>query len=305
MASRIFNRIQALMREQKIVNGSFRPAGTGTPVVVAGKGYTVARTSAGLYTVTFADKYPHLVDCQVSVRVADTTPTIVQAGDFSAANKTLQIRTLRAATGGVTEAKGFVPIDISSGREIATNDIQNLAAAGGILASDSQPDLLRVNAGTDKALRITWAATEVDEVQLPPVPLPPDLDASQDVTVHLLIAKGTNTDAAAVIDVQAFEGVGDTEMGGNTAALDTDALTEYSVTLANADITGHPGFLNLSLIPGAHANDAIYLYAMWLEYTRADWATSGQVFSLADLASDVDNVVNFTAFFKNVAGATG
>ncbi|MFQ6030616.1 MAG: hypothetical protein ACE5Q6_24355, partial [Dehalococcoidia bacterium] len=45
---------------------------------------------------------------------------------------------------------GFIPLDLTALREIATNDIQALAAHGGILASDSVPTLLRINGATDK-----------------------------------------------------------------------------------------------------------------------------------------------------------
>jgi hypothetical protein len=44
---------------------------------------------------------------------------------------------------------GVIPLDITSLREIASNDIQALVAQGGILASDSVPNLARVNGATD------------------------------------------------------------------------------------------------------------------------------------------------------------
>lgn len=164
-------------------------------------------------------------------------------------------------------AQTFIPLDITALREIATNDIQNRAACGGFLALDSTPTLKRVNVATDRALRVTWVAGNVDEVQFPPVSWPPDLDPSADVVVHLLVARSASTDDCQ-IDVQAFEGVGDTEMGEKTQALTTTDLTEVTATLAAANITGHPGFLNLSLVPDAHTTDDLYLYAAWIEYTR-------------------------------------
>lgn len=180
------------------------------------------------------------------------------------------------ASGAVTAVKlsatlktGFIPIDITSAREIASNAIQNLAAHGGIMAVDSQPDLARINGATDKALRITWAATEVDEIQFPPLAIPPDYDNSGALTIHLLVYKDANMDTGAVIDVQAFSGVGDTEMGGNTAAITETAAAEKSVSLTGANVGAHPGVLNISLVPGTHANDALYLLAAWAEYTRA------------------------------------
>lgn len=164
---------------------------------------------------------------------------------------------------------GFIPLDITALREIDTNAIQNLAAHGGILASDSDPALERVNADTDKALRVTWTA-EADEVevQFPPVPMPPDIDAGEDVSVHLVAAMEAQADTPT-IDVQAFDAVGDTEMGEATGAL-SDSVAEVSATIANAGVSGHPaGFLNIALVPAAHETDDLYLYAAWIEYVRA------------------------------------
>lgn len=164
---------------------------------------------------------------------------------------------------------GFIPLDITALREIATNDIQDLAAHGGLLASDSDPSLARVNGATDKALRVVWdTSADTDEVQFPPVFMPPDLDAGSDLTIHLLAKMGGTTDTPT-IDVQVFDGIGDTEMGGATAAL-SDTLAELTVTVDAANISGHPtGFLNISLVPAAHTNDALELYAAWIEYTKS------------------------------------
>lgn len=166
-----------------------------------------------------------------------------------------------------TFSKAFVPLPITELREIVTNDIAALAAHGGILASDSTPALARVNGATDKALRVLWVATNVDAVQFPPIPMPHDLDETKDVTFHVLAKMGGTTDTPT-IDVQAFDGIGDVDMGAFTAAL-SDVLQELSVTLAAANISGHPtGFLNIALVPGTHGTDALELYGAWLEYSR-------------------------------------
>ena len=72
-----------------------------------------------------------------------------------------------------------------------------------------------------------------------------------------------------VLSVGAFVGVGDTNCGGNTAALST-SLQQLTVTLAAADLGTYPNFLNLTLTPGTHgtANNDVYVYAVWLTYTR-------------------------------------
>lgn len=187
------------------------------------------------------------------------------------------VGTANLAAGAVTAAKldaslaiGTIQLDITSLREIATNDIQALAAHGGLLASDSDPSLSRVNGATDKALRVVWdTSNDTDEVQFPPVAMPPDLDASSDLTIHLLMAMESTNDTPTV-DVQVFDGTGDTEMGGATGAVTGATIAEYTVTIANANVSGNPtGFLNIALVPGAHTNDALYLYAAWIEYARA------------------------------------
>jgi predicted RecA/RadA family phage recombinase len=181
----------------------------------------------------------------------------------------LAANAVTAAKLTATMATGFIPLDITALREIATNDLQALAAHGGILATDSAPQLERVNSGTDKALRVTWTAeADTDEAQFPPVPMPVDLDASANVTFHCLAAM-EDTNDTPTIDVQVFDAVGDTEMGGATGAITGTAVAEYTVTISAANIGGPPtGFFNISLIPAAHATDDMYLYAAWLEYSR-------------------------------------
>jgi len=177
----------------------------------------------------------------------------------------------------LTSRRGFVPLDLFGLRAIASNDFQDEAvvstggsekASGGILAGleGAVGYLKRVNGATDKAARVELKANTTGEFQFGPVALPPDLDDGQPVTVHLLAEMAGATDTPT-IDVQAFAGKGDTEMGGATPAL-SNAIVEKTVTLAAADIPAHPSFLNIILVPGAHTTDAIYLYAAWIEYQR-------------------------------------
>ncbi len=163
--------------------------------------------------------------------------------------------------------RGFIPIDIFSNRLLSTNAFLNTIEAG-TADGNTAPSLARVNGATDKAARLVMAANTTDEIQFHPIPLPPDLDDAADMTVHILAGKGTNTDTTNTIDVQVFFGLGDTECGGATAAMNATAVTEYPVTIAAADVLAHPNVMNISLVPGAHANDAIHIYAMWVEYTK-------------------------------------
>lgn len=110
---------------------------------------------------------------------------------------------------------------------------------------------------------LSWAASGVAEVQLPSVAIPPDCDVTQPVIFKCQAKMGGSTDTP-VLTLAAFEGIGDTTRGGNTAAL-SNALQTLTVNLT---LAGAPNFLNLSLTPGSHGTDALNLYAAWLEYTR-------------------------------------
>jgi hypothetical protein len=199
-----------------------------------------------------------------------SSPVVLQPGQTVAIDVTGATYTAVGAIGdtrGAVAALGKIGLDLGGLREIASNDIDTSANHGGILTSDSTPDYARVNGATDKALRVNWPLGNVDEVQFSPVFMPPDLDEDTDLTIHLLADMSGATDTPT-IDVQVFDAVGDTEMGGATAAL-SSTLAELTVTIANADVSGNPlGFLNIALVPGTHATDALRVYAAWIEYTR-------------------------------------
>ena len=289
MASSHSADIQRVIGKDRVtVHGKFRPDGSSGIVSDSedGHGWSVARTSVGLYTITLDKPMPALISHKASVRDADGVGVQACFGDYDADAGTIQLRTF---LGG---SKGELPLDITSLREIGSDDIQALAAHGGLLASDSDPSLSRVSTSTDKALRVVWdTSNDTDEVQFPPIPMLPSMSGANDISVHLLAVMAGATDTPT-IDVQAFDGVGDTEMGSATAAL-SNTLAEVSATIANADLGGHPtGFLNVSLVPGAHTTDALYLYAAWLEWAK-----------LVDLTADADNEVSFELNFRNNGGS--
>lgn len=199
-----------------------------------------------------------------SATLNDTDEIYINDGGTS---KKATIAELRTAL----NPKGFIPLDFSSLRELVTNDIPNQATlAGGILGADTVPIYERTNDATDKSLRLNWVLSAANtEVQFAPVPMPPDLDETVDVTIHIVAEMTGATDTTNTLDVQVWDGVGDVEMGGATAVI-TDALLELTVTIANANITGGPlGFFNISITPtGTHTTDGILVYAAWIEYTR-------------------------------------
>lgn len=182
------------------------------------------------------------------------------------------VETAEIAANAVTAAKltatmatGFLPLPLADAREIATNDIINAAGNGGLLASDTTPILKRENGATDKKLYVEWAASNSDEIVWD-FPYPPDLDDAANVEVHLLALMNGATDTP-VIAVSYFEGIGDTNAGGNTAAL-SDSLAELTVAIAAANVGAAPSGASVGLVPGAHTTDKVQLLGAWIEYTR-------------------------------------
>ncbi len=205
-----------------------------------------------------------------SATLSDADEVYINDGGTSAK---ATIAALRTALGGV----GFIPLDITSLREIGVdtaNQIGNAAdgaakGSGGILAADTTPALKRLNLATDKALIVDWPLGNLDEVQYPPLIMPPDLSEVIDLTLHFLVRMSGGTDTTTHFDVQVFDGIGDTEMGGITSNF-TSSLAELTVTIANANVSGNPtGVLNVALVPTtAHGTDSIQLFGSWMEYTK-------------------------------------
>lgn len=108
MANRLFKQFSGTLDQGLVLlQGSFAPAGSGAPTTVKGKGFSVARTSTGLFTLTLQDKYAHLIAGLVTLQLASGGDQIVQLGsvDVSSA-RTVQIR--------VWDISGAAVADISA-----------------------------------------------------------------------------------------------------------------------------------------------------------------------------------------------
>jgi hypothetical protein len=164
--------------------------------------------------------------------------------------------------------KGIIYLDLFSARLMSgANIFPAVANVGGLLASDTAPSIQRINAATDKGVRVNWAAGSSIELQFPTFAYPPDWDDASPVTVHFMAAMAGASDTPT-LTVSYFEGLGDTDAGGATAAVTGTTITEYTRTIAASDIGAHPNFASVSVTPGAHGTDVLRLYAAWIEYTR-------------------------------------
>ena len=98
--SRITHSLEGLVRGHTALSGSFRPAGAGAPTNRLGLGFSVTRTSAGLFEILFNDLHLELVSALGTAREAGgTAATIVQFGDYVAASRTLDLRVFQESGG--------------------------------------------------------------------------------------------------------------------------------------------------------------------------------------------------------------
>lgn len=95
MASRMFHDWQHGQQGLVKIEGSFAPNGSSalSAASTKGKGFTVARTSAGLFTVTLANAYMELIAAQVSLQRSAASPIQLELGTADVVTaKTVQIR---------------------------------------------------------------------------------------------------------------------------------------------------------------------------------------------------------------------
>ena len=162
---------------------------------------------------------------------------------------------------------GFLPIPLETVRELSSGSTINAAGIGGVLASDTTPIFDTVNGDTDGAFRIEWVANDVHPIAFQTV-LPPDFDNSVDLKLKILaeISGSTPWDTCTVASDTYFN-VADTKVEDSVAITGGDVV-EWTVTIATADIPFGAKTVSIELTPGAHANDALYVYALWLEFEK-------------------------------------
>lgn len=94
MAAHNQYQLKALLGGYVVVPGSFAP-NAGSAIVATsnkGKGWTVARTSAGLFTITFDAKYVDLIYFDAGLQLAVGDDKYCQPGTYTAASKTMTVR---------------------------------------------------------------------------------------------------------------------------------------------------------------------------------------------------------------------
>ena len=100
MAERKFDFMETIGRKKRTVAGSFAPDTANAPTDVRGSGFSVVRTSQGLFTITFTNTYGALVSAVATLQLASTDNYMTQVGSYVAASRTLEIRVIDDAGAG-------------------------------------------------------------------------------------------------------------------------------------------------------------------------------------------------------------
>jgi len=183
----------------------------------------------------------------------------------------------------VEAALGEVYTDLLSAQAIINLPLGGFTEADGtVLAdfADATGTTPGWNAG-DESFGIRWNNHANPDPISTSVVIPPDLDATADVVLHVLAAKvGATVGDAVTWLVEAFNNAdaavydADADFGGTSSAMTGDATTktcqEETLTLAAADVAASPCVMTLTIQPtdGTLGTDDVIILGAWLEYTR-------------------------------------
>jgi len=239
------------------------------PLVSAGSGETrtlAAPTQAGV-VVRLAFKTGgggNIVVTTASAynQAGDTTITFTDAGDvvtlISVPKGAAYVWRVANLDSGVTVGQVNLPIGIFTE---ADGTALTVYAAG-----SATPGYTRL---ASKEVVLAWDGNAAPDPVAVTVPMPQDLNSSENVELHYLAAMAGATDTPEMTN-EAFFNDGDTDCAGTDDEIDGGTtLTEYSMTILAADVPTSPSSLTLTFTPKATemGTDELYLYAAWLEYT--------------------------------------
>lgn len=162
-------------------------------------------------------------------------------------------------------AQGFIPLSLTDLRETTNFNVGNIAANGGLLASDTTPVLSAINGATDGCQVLTWVASNNDQVTFSTA-LPPNLDDAADVVVHFRLKSGGTTDAVG-FTLASYFNEGDTAVADTSETNQTSTYAEKIATIAAADVPAGAQTLTVGLTPVAHTTDTLVLSGLWVEFT--------------------------------------
>lgn len=110
MASRIMYPIKHLNPEVVVISGSFAPNGSSAIDATSnkGRGFSVAYTTTGKYTITLADAYADILCCMATLQLAATDDKILQI------RGAIDVTTAKTVVLEVRDISGAAAADISA-----------------------------------------------------------------------------------------------------------------------------------------------------------------------------------------------
>lgn len=103
MANRSFNPTRALEKELITIAGRIPLSAAAAVGTVVGRGFSVAKTATGEYTVTLQDAYNELISANLSVMGSGTIVTVPELKSQAVASRTLIIKTVTRSTGATAD----------------------------------------------------------------------------------------------------------------------------------------------------------------------------------------------------------
>jgi len=214
-------------------------------------------------TQVWVNIYPALLQTDVATHIADTVGahlasaiTVEDAGTFTA-ETTVEGAVQEIYQDLISEQK-VIPIPIGSFIEEDGTALTKFTAG-------AKPGFQQL---ANKEVVLAWDGNATPTAISVVVPfVDPGIDGTADAVVHILAKMAGATDTPKVV-FEAFFGAGDTDCAGADPEITEGVtLTEYTMTIAAADVPEAPSSLTLILTPtaGEMNTDELHLYAAWLE----------------------------------------
>lgn len=110
--------MQGIVPGNKVIYGGFLCNGSSDPATTYGRGFTVARTATGVWTVTITEPMSSFVCVLATLNMPDSATTTheIRIGDKSAANGTFQITNQSTADSSTTD---FALADVAAATDQA------------------------------------------------------------------------------------------------------------------------------------------------------------------------------------------
>jgi hypothetical protein len=240
---------RTVQRELVVVPGSFAPNGSSAIVAAnnVGKGWSVARSGVGTYTVTFEDAYPALQSFACSLQKATPDGGVLQASTYSSSNKTMVMKHLTTDdTDAVTQT-----ISWQKDADDVVGEQRTISYA---LDADEAAGLTGANALTEVDIGTLQLAGTVKAVKFTPSAA---LTAHDTNYATLIVARydasgGSKTTVATITtetggsgDWTAFDAMPITLAGGAASTLTADFSLSFEITKAAGGVAIPSGTLTV------------------------------------------------------------